>query len=50
MIGPAVFLASDESAQVTGQLFFVDGGWTAAGRFPESYVENTGRSPRDNPE
>lgn len=43
MIGPAVFLASDEAAQVTGQLFSVDGGWTSAGRFPESYVESAGR-------
>lgn len=42
MVGPAVFLASDESAQVTGQLFYVDGGWTATGRFPASYVDRTG--------
>jgi NAD(P)-dependent dehydrogenase (short-subunit alcohol dehydrogenase family) len=39
MIGPAVFLASDESAYVTAQLFYVDGGWTAVGRFPDTYVD-----------
>jgi glucose 1-dehydrogenase len=43
MVGPAVFLASDESAQVTGQLFYVDGGWTATGTFPASYVDRTKR-------
>ena len=39
MVGPAVFFASDESAHVTGQLFYVDGGWTTAGTFPDGYVD-----------
>ncbi len=39
MVGPTVFFASDESAFVTGQLLYVDGGWTTAGNFPATYVD-----------
>ncbi len=41
MVGPALFLASEDSSFMTGQLFFVDGGWSVQGMIPEEYMENS---------
>jgi NAD(P)-dependent dehydrogenase (short-subunit alcohol dehydrogenase family) len=35
-VGPCVFLASDDAALVTGQILYVDGGWTLQGNSPEA--------------
>ena len=38
LVGPTAFFVSGDSSHVTGQILYVDGGWTVTGAFPASYI------------
>jgi NAD(P)-dependent dehydrogenase (short-subunit alcohol dehydrogenase family) len=46
MVGATVFLASDEASYVTGQVLYIDGGWSVQGKLPARNLERARRARR----
>ncbi len=40
MVGTAIYLASSDSSFMTGQVYYVDGGWSVQGKIPEDYMDS----------